>query len=384
MGDGGDRGIRSNKCYTENTTVNQQILEYIKQQLQLGISLEEIKNALLANGWSTGDVDEATRAVSDTLSVPASAPATRQTNLSLPGAGAILKDAIGIYKQRFGAFVGIMLAPTLILFVTIMTIFASVASKGLLMISFFVIAIILVLISQIWGQVALLFAVRDNQKGIGVAEAYRKGWRKILPYWWVSILIVFIINGGFLLFIIPGIIFSVWFSLAVFVFITEDIRGMNALLKSREYVRGNWGKVAWRYLFISILSLIVAIPMFVAATVDAPVIELTIRLAIYLFWLPIVAIYSFLIYTHLKVAKGEFSFSPSGKKKAFLIITGVIGFLIIPAIIFATFFSFRWAGQRAFDAQREAELQQEQQIEIFASPEDMYDILPDGMNIEAE
>ncbi len=39
--------------------VNQQLLEYIKQQSQQGVSNDEIKKSLLANGWSSTDVEEA-------------------------------------------------------------------------------------------------------------------------------------------------------------------------------------------------------------------------------------------------------------------------------------------------------------------------------------
>ncbi len=39
--------------------VNQQILDYIKQQLQQNISREQIKNSLLANNWQENDINEA-------------------------------------------------------------------------------------------------------------------------------------------------------------------------------------------------------------------------------------------------------------------------------------------------------------------------------------
>ena len=39
--------------------VNQQLLDYIKQQLQQGTGKEQIKNSLISNGWQTQDVDSA-------------------------------------------------------------------------------------------------------------------------------------------------------------------------------------------------------------------------------------------------------------------------------------------------------------------------------------
>ena len=39
--------------------VNQQLLDYIKQQLQQGASKEQIKSSLLANSWKAQDIEEA-------------------------------------------------------------------------------------------------------------------------------------------------------------------------------------------------------------------------------------------------------------------------------------------------------------------------------------
>lgn len=39
--------------------INQQILDYVKQQMQIGVSQEQIKNSLVANGWQASDVQEA-------------------------------------------------------------------------------------------------------------------------------------------------------------------------------------------------------------------------------------------------------------------------------------------------------------------------------------
>lgn len=48
--------------------VNQQLLDYIKQQSQQGINSEQIKQSLLANGWQSADIEEA---FNTTLQAPA-------------------------------------------------------------------------------------------------------------------------------------------------------------------------------------------------------------------------------------------------------------------------------------------------------------------------
>ena len=46
--------------------VNQQLLDYIKQQIQQGINSEQIKQSLLANGWQGADIEEAFSAITQT------------------------------------------------------------------------------------------------------------------------------------------------------------------------------------------------------------------------------------------------------------------------------------------------------------------------------
>ena len=48
--------------------------------------------------------------------------------------------------------------------------------------------------------------------------------------------------GGFVFFIVPGVIFSIWLSFSVLILIVENEKGTNALVRSKEYVKGRWGE----------------------------------------------------------------------------------------------------------------------------------------------
>jgi len=350
--------------------VTQQLLDYIKQQLEQGVSQEQIKNSLMANGWQAQDIDEAFVLVQNPPSRSQSAQTPTQTITSLPSATAILGQAWAIYKQRFSTFLGVMMVPTLIMIVLIAvlvgggvlsdSLFSSKFTTGgiglliLLAILFFVVIFII----QVWGQTALLYAVKDSQERIGVIESYRRGWHKIISYWWVSLLAAFITLGGFLLLIIPGIIFAVWFSLAGFVLIAEDLKGMNALLKSREYVKDKWGGVFWRLFFIGAMSLIIyLVPILIFSFLKIPFGEEIIRFIIVLFLTPLIVTYGFLVYSNLRVIKGEVAFTPTKGKKATFIVIGILGILIIPAILFSTIFlSLDSAREEGRDARRQVDI----------------------------
>ena len=41
-------------------------------------------------------------------------------------------------------------------------------------------------VSQLWSQVALLYAIKDREENIGIKESYHRGWGKITSYFWIS------------------------------------------------------------------------------------------------------------------------------------------------------------------------------------------------------
>lgn len=302
---------------------NQQLLDYIKQQLEQEVSKEEIKNNLLTNGWQASDIDEAFRLVSgfnQTAQPPAQSfqpPTSRPAVSSLPRASAILAEAWSIYKQRFWIFLGVMVVPMAIILVFSLLLAGGIGASALiglkykaggmtllflLLAAFF----LSIFISQFWGQVALLYAIKDREEKIGIIESYRRGWHKILSYLGISILTGFITFLGFLLLIVPGIIFAVWFSLAAFVLVAEDLRGMKALKRSREYVKGHLAKVFWRFLFIGLLTLVIGfIPALIFNLLHFSLGEDLVGFLVGLFLTPLVMTFSFLVYSYLRTIKSE-------------------------------------------------------------------------------
>ena len=352
--------------------INQQLLDYTKQQLQRGASQEQIKNSLMASGWRESDVNEVFSSVSNVSSHQSQAPIPQQTVASLPSATALLGQAWIIYKQRMGVFLGIMIIPMVIMIGFVVTmgsygflfkylVLAQFAAVGYgLFIALMLLLILVFTVGMLWGQTSLLYAIKDSQEGIGIKESYRRGWHKIVSYWWISILAWFIILGGFLLLIAPGIIFWVWFSLAIYILISEDVKGMDALLKSREYVKGHWGGVFWRLIFMSALYLIIYfIPVIILDFIEIPLAEQISQFIVGLFLAPLFTIYLFLVYSNLKAIKDEFVSAPTRGKRLPYVFIAILGFLVIPAMLFATvFFSLNTARYRARDAKRIADLKQ--------------------------
>jgi hypothetical protein len=310
---------------------------------------------------------------------------------TLPGIGDLLKRTWQVYKTRLGTFLGIMSLPIfpIIIIGILHKIRAEIIYRSFgISISpfwhrvseillkygeyyddfFIILFLFLSLISAFlffWASVSLLYAIKERETKLGIKKCLQKGWHKIIPFVWISILAGFITTGGFLLLIIPGIILRVWFSLAIFVLISEDLKGMNALFRSKQWVEGYWWKVFWRLFVITLLSIVVFSPtLFLKKEIGKDVIEGIISL----FWSPFYLTYSFLIYEDLKKVKGEIPFEvPKKRTKIKYILVGVLGFLLVPIILISVVFAaFIGAKSRARDAKREIDLRQ------FWSAQEMY------------
>jgi len=228
--------------------------------------------------------------------------------VSLPRFSELLKQTFQIYKSRIGVFIGIMavsfLASLLFIPFFLLSVLFSLSfivfykSLGIVL-SLFVILIIIVLavavlIVNLWATVALLYAIKERDKKIGIKESFVMAWHKVFSYWWISILVGFITMLGFFLLIIPGIIFSIWFYLTSYALVFEEKKGMKALLRSKELIKGYWFKVFWKLLALNIIILLI---IYIISFIPI------IKNIVYLFIAPFSVIFSFLIYENLKQLK---------------------------------------------------------------------------------
>jgi len=246
----------------------------------------------------------------------------------LAGIGDLLGRAWQIYKERMWTLMAVGVAtvvlPILSLAVPLGLGYVVWQAMPDLKAVIMVVSMLLALVGAVWlgnwGMSAFLTAVADEQ--CGIKEAFRQAKPKILAHVWLGVLTGLIVTGAHLLLLIPGVIFAVWFFFAPFVFIEEDVRGMDALLKSKEYVRGRWFGVCLRLVAIWCVSVLIAsIP--IAGQVLA------------LFLVPFSFIYTFLLYKDLKALVGDMAFEPARRAKVGVLATGTVGYVLPVVIVFA-------------------------------------------------
>ena len=234
-----------------------------------------------------------------------------------------------IFKHRIGTLISLYLLSALFLIV-VLGIFIGTGyvfslffpeSKTALLAGGAIVGIIPASLSMFWCMTAFTFAVTDES--LGIRDALAKGWEKVYSFMWLVSILGFLVTGGFLLMFIPGIIFLVWFSFAQFILASEDDRGMNALLKSKEYVRDRWFEVFLRLFVIWLVS--GALGMIPLA---GPIVSIV--------FFPFMMIFIHLIYKDLKTLKGEFLTYPhSSGEKLKWIGAGSLGYIVFPIVVTA-------------------------------------------------
>ncbi len=326
--------------------MNDELINYIRKQIEKGVSKEEIRKTLSDRGWQAEDIEKAFSLLDPNSQ---QSQVQERKEVSLPRPTVILYQAFNIYKQRFVTFLVISIIPILII-LPLIFIFGGI---GFLSIGFFsiqsitrgiaffiplaIIFFTIIFFIQAWGQIALLYAVVNSQERIGIIESYRSSLHKLISFVWVLILGGAITLGGFFLFGIFGIIFIVWFSFAGFILVSEDLKGINALIKSREYVRGKWVDVFLRYLFIWIFSLVISlIPLSFFYLLKSSFGEQISAFLIRLLLTPLTAVYEYLLYKFLKSAKSEMIFTPTNKQKAIFYIIATLPVILFITIILLT------------------------------------------------
>lgn len=221
----------------------------------------------------------------------------------LPGLLALLKQSLQIYKDRFSTFFGISAILIIIYIFSVLGVAVAEIDSAWtgLVVSLFLLAAIFFL--AIWMQGALFYAAKDKDENIGIKEAYLRAWRKITTFALVEVVASFIIIGGLFLLIVPGVIFMVWFSLATAIVAAEDLKGLEALSKSKEYVRGKWLQIALHlsFLFFIIVSAFFAVSLLFVYVLQNEIAINIASLIMQILILPFAIIYLFELYKNVKV-----------------------------------------------------------------------------------
>lgn len=127
------------------------------------------------------------------------------------------------------------------------------------------------------GAVTKAVADRYLDQPTSFGRAYGYVFRRIGKLVGALLLVMLFVSLGFLLLIVPGILLGIRYLLVPIVVVVEDVGGATALKRSRELMKGNWGKAVVLGILLMIVWAVMAgvsalIPQrFLAAMVSAAV-----------------------------------------------------------------------------------------------------------------
>ncbi len=271
-------------------------------------------------------------------------PISSSVRAPLPAVGALFGGAWSLYKSRFGTLIGIVAVPLLLSFASVLV--AAFGGAGFVTGMSVWIAGIVGIVGGILSVVAYIGLVYALREPIGFGAAYRRGFSRFFSYIWVSILMTLIVIGGYVMGIIPGIVFSVWFVFGTFTLLLEEKRGMEAILRSKEYVRGYWWPVFGRMLLMMLAAFAIALIIGIPAgsfsgkpDEEVNVIGALASAVMQILLTPFIVAFLYTLYEHLRGAKPELAASPiPAKGKGFFIFSAILG-IIAPIILFVAGFA---------------------------------------------
>lgn len=260
---------------------------------------------------------------------------------SLKGPSALLKEAWATFSQSPSTYIKLILLTYLISIGLIL----GFAIVGLLL--YFLtkspaIAIAIPLVVGVpvfiyvstWFGVALTHALMSDSEGEhkGTMEALRESKIFIVPYFLTSLLMSIITVGGYFLFIIPGIILQIFFSLYTFIILRENKTGLRALLTSREYIRGYGGVIFIYLLILAIISYVVTfVPAYIFEKMDLSVVASLLNIILGFVLTPVSMLFAIGIYKELKRIKGEVTIENYESRKLKYVGIGILG-VVLPIV----------------------------------------------------
>jgi hypothetical protein len=170
----------------------------------------------------------------------------------------LLEDSIGFYRRNITKVLGLSAVPgaCFILFALV----APQIKPGEITPSAIILSIVfgvIYVVAAYLASIGLYYFLGGQDKSVG--ELLSLGVSKLGPVLLVVILSSLITTAGFLLFIIPGVIFSVWFTFVTQVVVLENKGTMEALSQSRAYVRGRWWAIFGRLFLLGVLIVLAGI-----------------------------------------------------------------------------------------------------------------------------
>jgi len=340
--------------------INQQLLDYIKASLSQGISKEEIKNVLLSSNWPIEDIELAFKMVLDSTTGPTgpTGPIPPQSSVissnRLLSFGELFRNTFDLYKKKFRTLIGIAVIPELITILAVALIKNNLSSSAVTNFIIIVALALLTTVLNLLSTITIIYALKEDK--ISIVQAYRNSLNNILNALWINILFVsivfslplvcvalgftiksmfipFLILGAFLN-LIPGLIFVMWFIFSNDVLVVENTKGIKALLRSKEYAKGQINNIFSRLfiaglLFAAFTFAVSFIMGIIVVLLRSALLEHIVNLIMSILYITFPTTFTYLLYLNIKGLKAGQISSENQKEKIIYWILAIIGLIML-------------------------------------------------------
>ena len=253
----------------------------------------------------------------------------------------LTKKTWSLYRQEFDTLIGLMAIPFLLFVISpfLIQVF------GFLSLPLSLFLTLVAFSALVWAGVASIVVLCDAEEKLTLKEALKRGKIFFWPTLWVAIIVCFITGGATMLFLIPGLILTVYFVFAKLIVIVEKDRGLKSLVKSREYVRGYFWPVVGRYLSIVIFAgIIYWILDFIASSLVSSLVSswsreageailLVFQAVVNIVISPLALIATYLLYDDVRQKKGEILIDTNKKQAWSYLAIGIAGWVFLAIVI---------------------------------------------------
>lgn len=225
--------------------------------------------------------------------------------MSLPSPLALLAQSWQFYRRHLWSLVKLIILPSLftILLVAIMALLVVLATnlsswQWVVLVPTLIIGLIGVIIMSLLGYASLVYFLGHASDYTGILPLWRTVWPLIGKFWLTQLLSGLITIFGFILLIVPGIIFLTRYVFVPFIVVLDRKFGREALNVSTSLVKGRFWAIFGRGLVISLFSWTFG---FLVTRVDQPVIVGLLQILLYLTVAPLTTIYFYHLYQACKL-----------------------------------------------------------------------------------
>ncbi len=237
----------------------------------------------------------------------------------------IFKKSLDIFSKRASVIIPINLVP----FIFIIPLFYLVEEMNENYFYFLLLFSFLTLFFSFVAHSSTLYAFKTN---IGFFDIYVHGFSRTYSLVWILFLILCISLGGYLFFIIPGLFLSFWFVFAPFILFDQKIRGMNALIKSKEYCMSNWKFILPQVVLLGIVPIVLIITFkYIVENLIFGILYSLVASFIF----PYFVICFYVLYKDVVAFRGKFEFITKDDSKIPYLVFGLCGFLFLLFLVFS-------------------------------------------------